>query len=496
MQYHNASRFGDWGMKITIAVLDKNGDNSVTRVLDVLDSFDLRVPSHFGLISPKKGLFEKNVEIIKKQGLKSSTVGGYVTSKPKSTSDYEHLQLDDAALLFEGRVYSPVRKTAVIEQVTKELQHCEANLQTIIQQTDGDYSFLMLKEGWIAAGRDAIGVQPLYYGENRDIFALATNRTALWKLGVENPISFPPGNLAFINKEGFKFKPIKTLTYQEPAQTTMDDAAKQVQVLLEQSIQRRVQGLKDIAVAFSGGLDSSLVAFLASKCGVKVNLLHVSLENQDETEEAIEAAEALNLPLQVDLFKDSDVEKTMPKVVELIEEPDPIKASIGVPFYWVAEKSAEAGFKVLLAGQGADELFGGYQRYVNECCKDGKEAVRKTMFNDVVRIHESNLERDMKITSFHDVDLRVPFGSFDLAEFAINLPIDLKIENKTDTLRKLILRKVALNVGLPTVIAEKPKKAVQYSTGINNAIKRIAKKHEKSVNEYVNDLFLQSKSST
>ncbi len=164
-----------------------------------------------------------------------------------------------------------------------------------------------------------------------------------------------------------------------------------------------------------------------------------------------------------------------------------------MPFYWAAEKAAEAGFKVMLAGQGADELFGGYQRYVNECCKDGSEKVRQTMFNDVVRIHESNLERDLKITGFHDVELRVPFGSFDLAEFALGLPVEFKIENKTDTLRKLVLRKAALNAGLPAAIAEKPKKAVQYSTGINDAVKRIAKKHEKTVNEYIDELFQQSK---
>jgi len=481
-------------MKVTIAILDKNGDSAVERVLNLLNSFDVFAPPRFGLISPKKSLFEKNVEIIKKQGLKSSTVAGYVTSKPKSMSDYEHLQLDDAALLFEGRVYSPVPKTAVTEQVAKEPLHCEATLQTLMEQADGDYSFLMLKNGWVAAGRDPIGVQPLYFGENKGIAAFATNRKALWKLGIENPLSFPPGNLGFANREGFKFKPVKTLTYTEPKPITMDKAAKQLQVLLEQSIQRRVHGLKEIAVAFSGGLDSSVVAFLASKTGVKVNLLHVSLENQKETEDAIEAAEALNLPLQVDLFKDSDVEKTLPQVVELIEEADPIKASIGVPFYWVAEKAAEAGFKVMLAGQGADELFGGYQRYVNECCKDGTEKVRKTMFHDVVNIHESNLERDLKITGFQDVELRLPFGSFAVAEFALSLPIECKIEQKPDTLRKLVLRKMAQNAGIPASIADKPKKAVQYSTGINDAIKRIAKNYQKTVNEYVNELFEQSKS--
>ena len=89
-------------MKVTVAVLNKNGDSAVERVLNLLNSFEVFAPPRFGLITPKKSLFEKNVEIIKKQGLKSSTAVGYVTSKPKSNSDYEHLQLDDAACSLRG----------------------------------------------------------------------------------------------------------------------------------------------------------------------------------------------------------------------------------------------------------------------------------------------------------------------------------------------------------------------------------------------------------
>ncbi len=87
----------------------------------------------------------------------------------------------------------------------------------------------------------------------------------------------------------------------------------------------------------------------------------------------------------------------------------------------------------------------------------------------------------------------MPFASFELAEFALSLPIECKIEKKTDTLRKLVLRKVALNAGMPSSVVDKPKKAVQYSTGINDAVKRIAKKHQKTVNEYVNELLQESK---
>ena len=484
---------GALDMKVTVAVLDKQGESALERVLEALSLFDVRQPMHFGLVSPKKSFLEKSPGILNRQGVTSSTLLGYVSSKPASASGYEFLQLDDAALVFEGRVYSPVPKTAVMEQVAKEPLHCEATLQTLIEQTDGDYCFFMVKEGWIVAGRDPIGVQPLYFGENRDIAAVATNRRALWKLGIETPMSFPPGNMAFANREGFRFKPVKTLTYQEPKPTTLDAAAEKLQALLSESIKRRVQGLSKVAVAFSGGLDSSVVAFLASKCGVKVSLLHVSLENQAETEEAIEAAEALDLPLQVYLFKDSDVEAVLPQVVQLIEEPDPVKASIGVPFYWTAEKAAEESFKAVLAGQGADELFGGYQRYVTQYCADGSEKVRHTMFQDVANIHQSNLERDLKITGYHDIELRLPFASYALAEFALQLPLECKLEPKSDTLRKLVLRKVAQNIGVPASVADKPKKAVQYSTGINDAVKRLAKKHQQTVGEYVAALFLQSK---
>ena len=480
-------------MKITVAVLDKQRNNVVGQVLELLQTLgDVRT-SHFGLVSPTKSLLDKNLHIMSRQGLVSSTVAGYVSSKPKGASSYEFLQLDDSALVFEGRIYSPPPKATVLEHVAKEPLHCEALLQTLIADADGDYSFLLVKDGRIGAGRDPVGVQPLYFGENQNLAAVATNRSALWKLGIENPMSFPPGNVAFANREGFQFKPIKTLTYQAPTPTTLDEAATKLQALIEESIRRRIRGVEKVAVAFSGGLDSSLVAYLATKLGVKVNLLHVSMENQAETEEAIEASNALNLPLQVHLFKDSDVEKTLPEAVALIEEADPVKASVGLPFYWAAEEASEADFRLMLAGQGADELFGGYQRYVTEYCKDGGEAVRKTMFNDVVKIHESNLERDLKITGFHSVELRLPFASFDVAEFALTLPLDCKIEQKPDTLRKLVLRKVAFDVGMPKALVDKPKKAVQYSTGINDAIKRVAKKQGKTVNEYVIELLRESK---
>jgi asparagine synthase (glutamine-hydrolysing) len=413
-----------------------------------------------------------------------------------SAYDKQHLvRLADAAVVFDGRIYSPARRFSGVETIAKRLQqadHVKA-CEVFLKEVEGDFSFIIAEPERIVAARDPVGVQPLYYGENRTVAALASNRRALWKLGIGEARSFPPGHLALVSREGFKFKPVKTPVYAQPKPVAMQEAAGTLQKLLERSVRMRVLGTHEVAVAFSGGLDSSVVAFLAKQCHVDVHLMHVSLQNQPETEDAKRAADALKLPLQVYLFREADVEKVVARVVELIEEPDPVKASIGVPFYWTAEKAAKADFKVLLAGQGADELFGGYQRYVNEYLLHGEDAVRKTMFNDVVRVHESNIERDVKICRFHDVELRLPFASYQIAEFALALPMELKIERKADSLRKLVLRRVSENIGLPASITEKPKKAVQYATGINAALKKIAKKQKATVREYVNNLFLSQK---
>jgi asparagine synthetase B (glutamine-hydrolysing) len=212
-------------MKVTVAVLNKHGDSAVTTLLDLLNSFDFHQVSHFGVVTPKKSFFEKSLGIVNRQGLETSTLLGCISSRAIVSSSYDFLQLDDAALAVEGRIYKPVPKTALTQQMSKEPQHCETILQTLIEQADGDYAFWMLKNGWIAAGRDPIGVQPLYYGENSDIAAYATNRTALWRLGIESPLSFPPGTLGFADKDGFKFKPVKTLSYSDPKQVTLEQAA-------------------------------------------------------------------------------------------------------------------------------------------------------------------------------------------------------------------------------------------------------------------------------
>jgi asparagine synthase (glutamine-hydrolysing) len=142
-----------------------------------------------------------------------------------------------------------------------------------------------------------------------------------------------------------------------------------------------------------------------------------------------------------------------------------------------------------LAGQGGDELFGGYQRYLKDYTQFGVEAVQNNMYRDVAKSYETNFQRDNQVCSVHKVELRLPFVVRDVVHFSLGLPLSLKIESAEDRLRKRVLRQVAQNLGIPMFIANKTKKAIQYTTGVNKAIKKLAKRKSLTSRKYVEKIF-------
>jgi len=473
-----------------VAVLNKEDANAAETAISMLKTLKHRSTGTYGIASATHIGIEKSIELLKKQNIDSPVAIGYAFSKRFSQDRMQPTKLHGAALAFDGRLYPASPQISDAESVAERLkQNREKALEALIQNFEGDFAFVIAEPDRVIAGRDPLGVCPLYYGENKTLLAMASERKALWKTRIKETVSFPPGNLAFAGKYGFRFKSIKKLVQGKIKQVDMQNSIVRLRTLLQRSTRKRVLGLKDVAVAFSGGLDSSLIAFLAHKTGVNVHLIFVSLENRSEIECAKKAAEALKLPIHVKIYKEKDVEKALPRVLWLIEEPAPVKASIGIPFYWVAENAAKMDLKVMLAGQGADELFGGYKRYLTGYSRQGKEKVTEAIFEDIVKMHETNFDRDNKICGYHNVELRLPFATCRMVEFALTLPLELKMESSDDAKRKLVLRRLAKGVGLPEFIANKPKKAIQYSTGVSKTLKKLAKRKGLSQREYVSKVF-------
>ena len=481
-------------MNAIVAALNKKGEDCTETVITMLKAFTHSKVEAFGIASPTVIETEKSIEKLQSKQLNSSVTTGYIFSKTLPQDIPQAVKLKaDATLVFNGRLYPANLKLSSVKWAAKKFKkELEEAAENFIRESHGDFTFFISKPGRLLAGRDSLGVQPLYYGENEVLIALASERKALWKIGLKKTYSFPPGNLALIDENGLKFKPVKKLANPKIVQISIETAVRKLQNILLQSVRERVIGLEKVAVAFSGGLDSSLLAFLTNKVGTNVNLVSVSLENQSEIEYVKKAAEALKLPLHTRLFKEEDVEKIIPKVLWLIEEADPIKLSIGIPFYWTAETAAKLGFKVLLAGQGADELFAGYKRYLNIYSNYGAKKAQEAVITDILKLYEKNFERDFKICNFHNVELRLPFASHELVKFAISLPLKLKIQSSNDTLRKHILREAAKKFGFPQFIVDKPKRAIQYATGVSKVIEKLAKKEKLSVKGYVEKIFRRS----
>jgi len=470
-------------------VVNRKGKNAVPAVVAMLKELTHRGVDAHGVATPNSTTTAKSIEEIVIKNVSSSVALGHNFSHILPRDQPQPVQGDGFTLVFEGRLFPSPNLPEVDEIVEKLGPDPQRNISHVIEKFEGSYAFAIAVSNKIIAGRDMFGTNPLYYGENDTTCAVASERKALWTLGIKNVKSFPPGHAAVVNAQGFSFKPIKTIAQPPQEDVDMETAAKHLQNLLLESTRKRVSDLEKVAVAFSGGLDSSVIAVLAKNCGINVQLVSVNLKNQPEVDFAETAAEKLGLPLYLQTYTISDVEKILPKVLWLIEEPNTVKASIAIPFYWTAENASKLGCHVLLAGQGGDELFGGYQKYLKEYAQFGVETVQNTMFRDTETSYETNFQRDNQVCSFHKVELRLPYVDHDVVHFSLSLPLSLKIESAEDRLRKRVLRQVAHNLGIPPSIANKTKKAVQYTTGVNKALQKLAKRKGLTSRGYVEKVF-------
>ena len=478
-------------MRAIVAVYDRKEKHAAQKTVEMLKALRHKDADAFGAATPKSIDIKAEPEQLQIQKTESKTAVGHVFLEVLKRDKPQLIKLGNVASVFDGRIYQSPKlySTKAIAQVLAANGESSAN--ALISESDGSFAFALAEAERLIIGRDALGLYPLYYGGKDGFFAFASECKALWRIGVKEAKSFPPGHFMVVDGKGLTIKPVKVLKKRvdRPSTISIEEAVEKLQELLEQSVRERTAGLDRVAVAFSGGLDSSLTAFLAKKAGVEVHLIHVSLESQRESVEAEEVASLLGLPFHKCIYSEKAVEHALPQVLWAIESSDPIKTSIGIPVYWTAEKAAELGFRVLLAGQGADELFGGYKRYLTLYSRYGEAFVERAMANDVLRMYENNFERDFKICSFHNVELRLPFASYPLAEFALRLPLKLKIDSKGDVLRKVVLRKTAEKLGLPPKIVNKPKKAIQYATGVDKALKKLAKREKLPLKQYLQKIF-------
>jgi asparagine synthase (glutamine-hydrolysing) len=227
----------------------------------------------------------------------------------------------------------------------------------------------------------------------------------------------------------------------------------------------------DGVVALSGGVDSALISRLAGReCVV------VGIAGSHDLLHAAQVAEEFGLILHQHLIDPASIEEALAQVLAVIPKIDPVNASIATTLYFVCQWAWLHGETRILAGQGADELFGGYSRYLQT------ETLASDLEKDFLEL-PMQLARDQAVAGLHDACFSLPYLDYRVVVAARIIAPEMLVR---DGVRKRPLRAVAGRYMSPA-IAQYEKKAMQYGSGVMKEIQRQAarKGYKRSLQDYL-----------
>lgn len=249
-----------------------------------------------------------------------------------------------------------------------------------------------------------------------------------------------------------------------------DDAAARIAEALESAVSDLVQFAPGpVVTALSGGVDSAFVAAIAG-----IPAVSAGVAGTHDCAASKAAAEALGLPITVREITRDEICAALPAVVTVLPDPTVLNVEIAVTEYFICKTAVDAGARLLLTGQGADELFAGYARY------GSSEHLREDLNSDLAAYPQQQL-RDNTVAALAGIILLQPFMDPRVIEVASTLSGTDLVDGD---LRKVALRRAA-ETRLPHDIAWLPKKAMQYGTGVAKIIEKEARILRISPQEYI-----------
>ena len=236
--------------------------------------------------------------------------------------------------------------------------------------------------------------------------------------------------------------------------------------LLKRSVEKSLEDR--IAISFSGGVDSTLIAAIAKKMA-QTELFCAGLESCPDIEYAQKAAQLLGLPLEQITIKENEVLDIYGKCHSILPL-DLLKVEILIPVWKVAEAAAKKNHSVLLFGAAAEELFVGYEKYY--LFKEEGKDVEKILKEDFKNVKRNEIAWITKICRKHGIEARFPFYNQELADFMHAVPLEERMSERE--LKKPILREAAKLLGVPELVLKRRKHAMQYASGVHRIIMRNA----------------------
>src|SRR3954454_13037657 len=298
-----------------------------------------------------------------------------------------------------------------------------------LRRLNGMYAFVMATEdGRFVAARDPVGIKPLYWARpprRNGSVRFASEMHAFdedWQPYVE---PFPPGH-AWTPQDGLIHFASAVPEEIEPLPPGTDLRAGTREALVH-AVERQMMGDVPVGVFLSGGLDSSLVAAIAARWAEREGtVLHTFAVGTDDSPDLLAArtvAEHLGTEHHEIDYRAAEALESLPNVVRAIESFDPGLVRSAVPNYMLARMTRQH-VRVVLTGEGADELFAGYE-YMREFTEP--ERLHAELDRTVRSLHNLNLQRCDRVTMAHAVEARVPFLDREVIAWALRVPASAKL---------------------------------------------------------------------
>jgi asparagine synthase (glutamine-hydrolysing) len=238
-----------------------------------------------------------------------------------------------------------------------------------------------------------------------------------------------------------------------------------------ESVRQSIFDTNTIGIAFSGGVDSALLASVCRKLEANAILLTVGFSNSHDIVYSKLISSKMNMVHLILEITYDDFFRTSRRIQKEISCKNRSHVENCIAFYYVAKLAATYGINAILTANGFDELFCGYNSY-RQIFNQGDSYINRAIIDKIANEFELVSEINQTIQVFN-IHIKQPFLSEKFISVAMKIPVSHKIQGSTDLLRKHILRKIALSLDVPGDSVIHRKKAFQYGTLIHKNYKDI-----------------------
>ncbi len=349
-----------------------------------------------------------------------------------------------------------------------------------LSELEGMFAFLVAgDDGSFVAARDAVGIKPLYWARRDGRVRFASEIAAFAPDWMEHVEAFPPGChwtpdgglerfASAVPSMGEGAPAARAVCSDAPEPPAEALAATREQLIA--SVRRQLMGDVPVGVFLSGGLDSAIVAAIAARelaaSGQRVQTFAVGTSGSADLLAARVVARHLGTQHRERVYDAAEAAQALPEVVRIIEHFDPSLVRSAVPNLLLAEMTSRH-VKVVLTGEGADELFAGYE-YLREF--GDAASLQGELMRTVHGLHNLNLQRCDRVTMAHGLEARVPFLDRQVIAFAFGLPMAWKLSAPGELEKRLLRR--AFEGWLPDEILWRVKAEFGDGSGARDVLTR------------------------